>query len=135
MMLLGKSFQFLGCYKKAMKWFAKANDIAPKNVSVLRELSSSAARAKMFYEGVRYTKEVIEFFPDDVGLQVNIGLLYIFCKNYPSAKTHLKRAMLMHNDKQKIRAFLTAVDFIEAKKVPFPSSEKELIRIVNEVVV
>ncbi len=72
--LLGVGHRALAAHEQALELFRRAYAIHPENPDVGREYAAQCFMCGATKEGVRISREVHARFPDDVGLQSNLGL-------------------------------------------------------------
>lgn len=131
MLFIGKSYQSLAKYDLSLVWVKKAYNI--NNSSALaREIALCYGRLGDVQSGINYTCQAAELTPNDKGLRFNLGVLYLLAGQFSSAKSEIKRVLLMDNKNTIAKRLLVIISQIESGDVSQPVSEKELIGLIDQ---
>jgi tetratricopeptide (TPR) repeat protein len=78
MWLLGKTYQRLGDYERALPWFSRAHRVNPDHPDMAREASIAAMEVGRPEEAVPFCDRALAAKPDDPGLRANLALALLF---------------------------------------------------------
>jgi tetratricopeptide (TPR) repeat protein len=75
----------------ALKYFERANDLAPDRVEILNNLASVYNNIKRYPEGLAAATRSTELSPDNVEALNTLGVLHMAVRNYADAVTQFER--------------------------------------------
>jgi tetratricopeptide (TPR) repeat protein len=126
MWMLGKVYQRLGDYERALQWFSRAHRIKPDQPDVVREAAIAAMAIGRSSEAIQFCERAIEAKPDDPGLHANLALALLFSEKPTEAKVAAKKA-IAQDPADKITAHIVRIieEVLEGAR-PCPHHIKDL---------
>ena len=80
-------------YEKAKELLIKANEMQPKNLSVLNNLGNTHQALGNFDKAINYFQEVLKINSNHTNANYNLGIIFYKLKEFKKAKIHLTKAV------------------------------------------
>jgi len=122
----GKAFQALGKFEEAYTSFKHAHDINPKNPDVANEYVLECINTERHEEALKANLLSAERFPDHVGIQANLALIFILLGQQDDAVKQGKKALKLNRKDQVTKNLIQIAKRIKAGKQKQPKSVFEL---------
>ncbi len=123
---LGKIYQYLGNYKKALNYFEQAFEMESTNVDVAREASISALDILDFEKALFYSDKAIKLNSNDSGLYCHRALIYIFTEKNEKALQYVEKALSIDSNDEINKNTKKYIDNIINKTINRPKHPSEI---------
>lgn len=127
MVLMGKAHEALGDLEQALTAFLRAHDCVPEELVVALEAGSAAGRLGRHDVAVRVMESAVRHHPDDPRLPFNLGLSYLFMREFAKARAAIERTIELEPQREDNRRLLALVIDVESGARPCPENEADIL--------
>lgn len=126
MFMVGKAYQRLKDFEKALRWFSRAHEIHPEQPDVAREASIAAMEAGRPAEAIPLCQKAIQSKPNDPGLRANLALAFLFTGDVEKASSVAEEAMRQDANDEITRRIVDVCQEVRAGRRPCPHHARDL---------
>jgi tetratricopeptide (TPR) repeat protein len=111
---IGNQLELEGKITEAIKYYQKAQELAPDAIEIYVSLSSALYMAQRFGEGITYMQKALQIEPDNVKLHQLIALGYVGQQEFDQAIAHYEKVLELEPNNHEI--YIAIATLFEVRK-------------------